>query len=598
MIQQRGQQGSVYAAAPIRPIRWMKAASLGVAILLLRTAAPDAVWAFPVEAAEAPTTTLSLTVGAIKSAKKSVLLNIYEFSSVDIAEALLDRIRAGVRVEILQEGQPVGGMSAAARGIQAQIAQAMRHAGSGNRLFEMTSRALDEEGERARKATKRRFRFDHAKYAVIDGKSLLIGSENYSPTGHPREKTKGNRGWEVLVHEPRIAAEYTRIFRGDTDLEAGDLIEVTAEEEELRALKPSYDWLWSPPLMADAEFEYEIALPLFLEDGLAAPAPFSASARPVLLDASEARRITSPDNSLPALLDLVNSAQETLDVQQMTFDSEWGKGQKSPLLQAVIAAARRGVSVRVLLNDERVFGGHNNTAPSKNLPTIRALNRLAKKEDLDLEARTADIKRMGITYIHNKGVLVDGDKTLVSSINWGRNAVLNNREAAVLLTSPEINRHYKGLFDDDWERSEKRLAPSAQGPMSSVCPDRLRITVAIGELALADPDDAAFEAIAHTVFAGEFVRSAGAHTCTLISPPEGARSADSRFIQIRKRPDGMRRASLEGYTPEGMIYSVRATWAGDGPYDGSYTADVYDGSGPSRQRLGPATMSVETLEER
>lgn len=550
--------------------------------------------AFSLEVAEAPTTTLSLTLGAIKSAQHSILLNIYEFSSVDIAEALLERIRAGVQVEVIQEGQPVGGMSAAARGIQGQVAQAMRRASSKNHLYEMTSHAPDD----TTRKSKRRYRFNHAKYAVIDGVRLLLGSENYSPTGHPRATTKGNRGWEVLLHKPDLAAAYTETFRKDADMSAGDLIDLTSANMDSAAR--AQDWLWSPPLSPDLG---EFAFVLFAADPTeAVPAPFAPWAQPTTLEASEALKITSPDNSLPGLLDLINSAQKSIDVEQMTFDSEWGKGKKSPLFEAVLAAARRGVRVRILLNDERVFGGHSNSPASKNLPTIKLLNTAAHKENLDLEARTADIKAMGVTYIHNKGALVDGTKTLVSSINWGSNAVLNNREAAVLLTSPTVFSHYAQLFDSDWRKSDPGKNPAQQGGegllnrdiTSDICPERLRLTVAVGNLRIPDPDDVAFEAISNTVFVSDFVRTPGTHTCMLTDIKFDSETGKARFIQIRKKPNGLRRAALEGYTPEGKVYSIRTTFDSGGPYDGEYSAVVYDGSGPARQKLGSAILTVET----
>jgi len=129
--------------------------------------------AFTVDVANAPSNNLALTVSAIQSAKQSLFINIYELTSSEIEQAIINRIQAGVNVQILEEGQPVGGFSAAARGVQAQINQAMKSSGNrADHLFEMTSAA----------GGKRRFHFDHGKYAVIDGNSLLIGSENYSPS--------------------------------------------------------------------------------------------------------------------------------------------------------------------------------------------------------------------------------------------------------------------------------------------------------------------------------------------------------------------------------------------------------------------------------
>jgi phosphatidylserine/phosphatidylglycerophosphate/cardiolipin synthase-like enzyme len=60
---------------------------------------------------------------------------------------------------------------------------------------------------------------------------------------------------------------------------------------------------------------------------------------------------------------------------------------------------------------------------------------------------------MGVDYIHNKGALVDGDQTLISSINWDWNSITNNRETAVVITSDTVNQHYSALFTQDWDNS-------------------------------------------------------------------------------------------------------------------------------------------------
>jgi len=554
----------------------------------------SAAWGFTLEVAESPTNSLSLTVTAIQSAQQSLYLNIYELSSSDVSDALMERIRQGVHVEIIEEGQPVGGVSAAARGIQAQIAQAMREAGGQDHLYEMTSHASG-----TARASKRRFHYDHAKYAVIDGKDLLIGSENYSPTGNPESGTKGNRGWEVLIHDPAITSEFAAVFSADSNLSAGDLVDLTVSDAPCTSTSCSSN--------NSGGGNDPMAIPLWA----AAAAPSIAVSSPTRLEASAVTRVTSPDTSLSGLLALLNSAHTSIDIEQMTFDSGWGKnGAQSPLLQAVMDAARRGVRVRVLLNDEQVFAHPSHPTASKNLPTIDTLNQLAQSEGLNLAAATADIKRMGVTYIHNKGVLVDGDKTLISSINWDSNAVLNNREAAVVLTSSDVFSHYEALFDGDWKASSGRALPPASGhpshlmdlsltqaPLeiaSDVCPGRVRVTATIGNLLAADPDDTSFNTLSNSHFTADFVRTPGSHTCVLTDTRANSRTGKSRFIEIRKKADGSRSAVLEGYTADGSVYSIRTLMATEGPFDGIYDAFVYDGSGPSHEKLGAALLQLET----
>ncbi len=566
-----------------------------LSVVLCGVLVSSAAWGFNLEVAESPTTSLSLTVSAIQSAQQSLYLNIYELSSSDVADALLARIRAGVHVEIIEEGQPVGGVSAAARGIQAQLAQAMRDAGGSDHLFEMTSHASG-----GTHASKRRFHYDHAKYAVIDGKDLLIGSENYSPTGNPESGSKGNRGWEVLIHDASIASEFAQVFTSDSSLSAGDLVDLTVSDAPCTGAScSSSGYPGDGPLgLAAASSDSAWLAPLTAS----APTAFAGTT----LQASDVVRVTSPDTSLSGLLALLNSAQKTLDIEQMTFDSNWTKnGGQSPLLTAVIAAARRGVKVRVLLNDEQVFAHPSHPTASKNLATIDALNQLGRSERLDVSAATADIKKMGVTYIHNKGVLVDGNKTLISSINWDSNAVLNNREAAVVLTSSDVFAHYEALFDSDWQasagsqHSAEFSAPVASAETSGVheisiasdaCPTRLRVTVAIGALRVSDPDEASFASLSNTHFSADFARTPGSHTCVLAD----TRSSSRRFIEIRKKADGTRSAVLEGYTANGSVYSIRTVLDNEGPFDGTYEAAVSDGSGPSHAKLGVAALQIET----
>jgi phosphatidylserine/phosphatidylglycerophosphate/cardiolipin synthase-like enzyme len=375
--------------------------------------------AFPVQVGQSPDNTLALTVQAIRSAQKSLLINIYQFSSEGVAAAIAERIRAGVHVEILREGQTVEGLSAQELDVQARLAQLMRARGDG-RIYVMT----------ATQRADRRYRFDHAKYAVIDGESLLIGSENYTDTGTPKPTQKprtANRGWQVWAHEPKLAAEFTAIFRRDAD-----------------------------PAQKDIQV---------LDAPASAPAPTFKAARLAFtgetLDASGAETVLSPDNSQAKTLELIGRARRTLDIEHMGFPSKWGRGE-SPIIQAVLEAARRGARVRVLINPDNAFAPPGSAADPASGPetqTIDGFNRVARDEKLDLTAVAADLRAMGVKAIHNKGVLVDGRYSLVASINWTQTSVVQNREAGLILESPAIHAHYDELFARDWAASQAKAGP-------------------------------------------------------------------------------------------------------------------------------------------
>ena len=362
-----------------------------------------------VEVAEAPTTDLALTVHAISSAQKSLKINAYELTSTEVASAIRERILAGVQVDILQEGEPVPTFPAAGVPIRTALVSAIRRMGKGS-YREMEGR----------KDGVRRFPYDHAKYVIVDDSAVLIGSENYSPTGHPEPGTRGNRGWEVFIHDTGTATDFSTVFSGDRNKIHKDITEVVGFN------KASEDLL---------------------------AAEYTAPATVPPLQATTVVPVVSPDTSLTTLISLIRSARKTLDIEQLNFDSSWnGTPNSSPILAEVVAAARRGIQVRVLLDDDAAsFGGDPET--SHNAVTVAALTQSAHQFGLRLEGRIANLKAIGVDYIHNKGVLVDGYLTLVSSINWNQNSIQRNREAGVVINGAQINAHYAALFNQDWTAS-------------------------------------------------------------------------------------------------------------------------------------------------
>jgi phosphatidylserine/phosphatidylglycerophosphate/cardiolipin synthase-like enzyme len=72
------------------------------------------------------------------------------------------------------------------------------------------------------------------------------------------------------------------------------------------------------------------------------------------------------------------------------------------------------------------------------------VNDTARREGLDLQARIIKSSLAGLDKIHNKGVVVDGRRALVSSVNWSLNSPLNNREVSLLIDNQQI----AGYFTD------------------------------------------------------------------------------------------------------------------------------------------------------
>jgi phosphatidylserine/phosphatidylglycerophosphate/cardiolipin synthase-like enzyme len=386
--------------------------------------------AVTLDVSESPRSNLVLSLRSILSAQKSIVMNAYELTSYDVADALIQKINEGVRVELLQEGQPVGGLVPEAKDIQKKIAKAME-ANSSSQLhgyWVMTSETPK---------GKRRFRYNHAKYIVIDEKGVMVGSENYSPSGQPEPgSTGGTRGWQTFIYDEQMSRNFLKVFRKDINTSHGDLVTLYSPKIPLpKILGRVADWVES---MQNVATRIENRFSWMLSD------------EPKTLDADNVEFLTSPESSMVGLMAFIESAQETLDVELMSFNPMWGKtGEVSPLFNAIVAAAKRGVKIRVLVNDSTVFGGDND--PEMKL--LAMLENVAKENHLPIQAAIADLPKMKVKYIHNKGALADGYKTLISSINWNQNSVENNRETAISVDSRSINEHYQSIFNWDWQAS-------------------------------------------------------------------------------------------------------------------------------------------------
>jgi len=557
------------------------------------------VQAFPVTVGYAPQTSLKLLLHAVESARKTLQVNIYELTSPEIAAALIAKVKEGVRVEVLLEGQPVSGMKPEGRAIQKEIVKAMKRAKNGSHFYEMTAPLTP--------GVKRRYRYNHAKYMIIDGARILVGSENYSSTGHPAKvDALGNRGWEVLIENGTVLRPFQSAFDFDTKVKFGDVFELVDG-----VAGSSFPSDAEPAEWVTRNLNSLTSLMRYLDAAVANPT----------LNATQVATVFSPETSLSGLLKLIQSARSTLSIEQMSFPYEWTQlGANSPLFEAVIAAARRGVRVRVLLNDEGAFDFGEEGRVHKNTLTAKLLRALANKEGLPMDARIANTKKMGVSYIHNKGVLVDGALTLISSINWTENSVNNNRETAVVLKSPEIHQFYEKIFNWDWQQSAFTAGSDPVNrpidPRAEVCPMAMVAKVSWGRLS-----NAAQPAVGIYSSYSNQNEDAIFHRVSRRSPQGGCvyfRESDlirigqgepEQFLEIRTHVgDGLsaepRRlffwnARVQRNGVSGVL-SVRMGLPGllpKGNFEGKYSAQVWDALGVEEQ-IGNARVDLEELESR
>ena len=121
-----------------------------------------------------------------------------------------------------------------------------------------------------------------------------------------------------------------------------------------------------------------------------------------------------------ALVDLISSARKTVQVQAYSFTS-------TRIAEALVAAARRGVAVEVILDK------------SHRTERFAAVDILARAGiPLLVDARHA--------IAHNKVLLVDGERVVTGSFNFTKAAESANAENLLILNDPDLAARYSENF--------------------------------------------------------------------------------------------------------------------------------------------------------
>ena len=337
---------------------------------------------------------------AVNKSSEEILLNVYEFSNPLMAELLIAARERNVFINIVLEGGPVGGITPEENGA----------------IRKMTDRGIPVSIMMSRTGNPAPYRYDHAKYMVIDRRATFITSENFKYSGFPPEGINGNRGWGVYLEDPGLAEYFQTIY---------------ATDSHGKSISSYQGSGWILENVSGVKHSVEFP-PAFFEGATVSP-------------------VIAPDTS-NQITSLINSAERSIEIEQAYITNDTNS-RLNTYLSAAINASRRGVHVSVLL-DSYWF----NTEDEKdNDEMVNTINRISASEHLPLEARCADLNLIGVDKIHNKGVIVDDQRVLVSSINWNSVSPNFNREAGVIIDHPGVGRYFLAVFEDDWKPSAKPL---------------------------------------------------------------------------------------------------------------------------------------------
>ena len=380
----------------------------------------------------APDAGFVLAAAMFRSAQYSIDLESFTFDNVALGEVLAERAAAGVRVRLLLDGAPVGGLSDQTR----WICQRLHSAANSGCWFMQSTPALK---------IAARYRYLHAKFALIDDAQLLVGSENFGINGMPdddkRDGTLGHRGVLAQTDAIEVVRNARALFDHDFGAPARDVLPWCASGCAFGPPPATY-----APITQTGGVSYAVRYPTPL-----------ALAGPISLALS-----TSPENHLAnsgvlALLDAAGAGDEIL-VQQLDEPWHWGNAAATreyapnPRIEKLIAAAARGATVRVMLD----AGYDRASDPLSNAVTAAFLN------GLRLPGLRAAVGNPTGAGIHNKMLLarIAGRAYAhIGSWNGSEVSAKLNREVSLLIESDPAHAYLRAMFLADFQLTQPVYLP-------------------------------------------------------------------------------------------------------------------------------------------
>lgn len=314
----------------------------------------------------------STAADMIKSAKSNLQVEMYSFSSMEMAQLLADDAKRGVKVQVILDPSP--GKNAEHTEQKKKVVDYLKKNGVDVVMYPVDA---------AKK------QIDHVKLMIVDGKSILIGGMNWN------DHSKVNHDVDFKVDGP-AANYFEKVFADDWEKSGGK------------------EFTPPPPAVELPEGE------AFVSGAITGPG--EQGIRKLVLG-----KINSAKKSIHAEL-FVLSDKETVD--------------------ALIAAHKRGVDVRVILDPNGVKNGF-----TVNVETAKVL----KKAGVPVRWYKVDTSVQQM--MHGKWAAFDDEEAVVGSSNWTFNGFNINHEANVNVKSQKAVSVLENTFEHDWNNMTQEELP-------------------------------------------------------------------------------------------------------------------------------------------
>lgn len=152
------------------------------------------------------------------------------------------------------------------------------------------------------------------------------------------------------------------------------------------------------------------------------------------------RLIVLPDDTARPLIDALDGARRSVNIRMFLFTDP-------DMVQAVKAAEKRGVKVRVMLNPQRRDGSAENEQTRKALA------------DSGVEVRDSS---PAFALTHQKSMVIDGETGYVESLNWETRDLTQTRDYAVITADALEVSEMLRCFEADWTQTEFKPDPKSR----------------------------------------------------------------------------------------------------------------------------------------
>ncbi len=317
----------------------------------------------------------------IMSANETVYFNVYQFTH-DYIYGLLKNLttqKPSVKIVAIIERYPVAGQNS-------------------EQNYYYADKLVNELGATVKWANEDYYYVSHAKYIIIDNKSLMILTGNFKPVDFSyNNNSNGNRDFGVIINNEYVVDLFLEVFLNDFDI--------------------AQEYYAQNPQLAGSVDSPGTYVPKFQPTTVTTTAKYLPMLGPESVYYHMKRLIRDAKHFIYMLFPYTRNNSRLL----------------TSLLDELGAAVQRGVTVLAIINS-----GETET---KDMLERRGINVIYIPSDLGL---------------HTKAIIIDDKIIYIGSSNWSNTGLgitsTPNREEGIAIFSTDVAVYFRDVFGYDWER--------------------------------------------------------------------------------------------------------------------------------------------------